>query len=147
MPRTNQRRAPTSFCSLQRGLTPPLSSATGNTSLHCLQHRVSSIQLGTQSSSSSNSIRLVWKLLDNWHSLHPCTHTHTHWHTNEIFISPSRFPCLVQLTGLGLCVDLHTTGRCQRTGSDHRRPTRCKSGCAQTQGEHRVADGGLLSLC
>lgn len=101
-PRTN-RLAPLCF-----------STSMGNTRQHCLQHRVSAIQLGTQSSWPSNSIRLVWKLLDNWHLLHS-THTyictHTHWHTNDIFISPCRFPCLVQLTGLGLCVAPHTVSQ------------------------------------
>lgn len=84
-PQINQRRAAMSCLSVSgsedKPACPPpphhhLSASIGNTSLHCLQHRVSAIQLGTRSSSPSNSIRLVWKLLDNWHLLHS-THTGT----------------------------------------------------------------------
>lgn len=53
---------------------PVLQDWDENTLLPCLPHRVSAIQLGARPYSSSNSIRLVWKLLDNWHSLRPtCT--------------------------------------------------------------------------
>lgn len=91
---------PPLFAAHPPALPPPfcLSTSMGNTSLLCLQHRVSAIQLGTQSSSSTNSIKLVWRLLNN--GICFTLHTHTHWHTNKIFISPSGFPCLVQLAGL-----------------------------------------------
>lgn len=55
--------------SVHKLVCPMLQDSNENTLLPCLQRRVSAIQLGARPYSSSNSIRLVWKLLDNWHSL------------------------------------------------------------------------------